>query len=273
MITFSDLTTLLLTFFVLLMTMAVFDQRRQLVVLGSIINVFGMGGAGRTVLDEKTRETPVEPGVMDTNINDLKPLTETLFDNISDLDFQENKIVQVVSVRQQALFEPGESALSANGRALLARMIPTILKVEQPLLLAGHTADLRQELGETYFPELDRQVVDPSWMLSLKRVLSVYHFFVEAGADPAKFRLEAFGRFRPRYGSNTPEDRRRNSSVDIVLDKSDARLVPEATTAVIPAAPIPQEQPQEQPGVTIIKDFEFDFKEPINRNVITPPGP
>ena len=258
LITFSDLTTLLLTFFVLLISMAVFDKRRQLVVVGSIINVFGQGGDGANLLD-KSKQAPLEPGPMEANINDLRPLSEMVLADSKDLDFQSNKVVQVVSVSQQALFEPGQSALSAQGRAMLARMTPTILKVKNQLLLTGHTGNLRDELTEGFLPELEA-VVDPSWMLSLRRTLSVYHYFIDAGADPAKFRMEAFGRFRPRHGDSTPEARRRNSSVDIVLSQGDRFLMEEAEIASQPTFP---EERAPQTGVTIMRDFDFEFKAPI----------
>ena len=257
LITFSDLTTLLLTFFVLLISMSVLDKKRQLVVMGSIINVFGQGGDGPNVLDNST-QTPVEPGPMETDINDLRPLSDIVLEDSKDLDFQSNKVVQVVSINQQALFEPGQSALSAQGRAILARMTPTILKVKNQLLLAGHTGNLRDELTEGFLPDLDA-VVDPSWMLSLRRTLSVYHYFIEAGADPAKFRMEAFGRFRPRHSDSTPEARRRNSSVDIVLSQGDSFLVEEAEVAIQPAFP---EEQAPKTGVTIMRDFDFEFKTP-----------
>ncbi len=51
LVTFSDMMTLLLTFFVLLLSMAsLTDERKIKVVLGSIIGSFGIGTKGVDVL-------------------------------------------------------------------------------------------------------------------------------------------------------------------------------------------------------------------------------
>ncbi len=49
--------------------------------------------------------------------------------------------------------------------------------------------------------------------------MSVYRFLLDRGVPSDRLRMEAFGRFRPRYGDQNAADRRRNRRVDIVLDK------------------------------------------------------
>ena len=61
--------------------------------------------------------------------------------------------------------------------------------------------------------------MDFSWKLSLERVLAVYRYFLEAGIPVDKLRLEAYGRFRPRAGDGTLEDRQSNRRVELTLDR------------------------------------------------------
>ena len=218
LITFGDMMTLLLTFFVLLVSMSVIDERRRLVVLGSIIGTFGIGTQSFDVLSAKDTKKTVEPGPMDEG--DLEMLKEMLWDNAEeDLRFESNKFVQILSVNADLLFDSGRTTLSPGGVGFLDKVLPVLKEVTYPLLLAGHTSTLRDELGENYSIKDEDVIPDLSWKISLGRVLSVYAFLLERGFNPDMLKMEAFGKFHPRYNDLTPEGRRMNRRVDIVLDK------------------------------------------------------
>ena len=218
MITFSDVMTLMLTFFVLLVSMSQIDARRKLVALGSIIGTFGWQDASYEVFSKKDTRRTVEPGPIDSG--DLEPLKEMEWENVDkDLNFRSNRFVQILSINSAMLFAPDSTALSPQGKALLDEFMPVLSKVQYPLLLAGHTSELRDELGINYEPGDDEKVPDISWKLSLSRTLAVYRYLIEQGMRPDMLRVEAFGKFMPYYPQNTPENRARNRRVDIVLDK------------------------------------------------------
>lgn len=225
LVTFSDMMTLMLTFFVLLVSMSVMDERRKLVVIGSIIGTFGVGKNSFDVLSQRDNKVTVEPGPMEMDsINDLEPLREMIWEDVhEDLDFASNKFVQVFSIPDDVLFQPGETELSPHGKRILEAALPTFLRVNVPLLLAGHTSSLRDEEGTAYRVEDMYEAMDSSWKLSFTRVMKVYKFLLDAGMDPEMLRVEAFGRFHPRFGSLTARDRRKNRRVDIILDKRNAQ--------------------------------------------------
>ncbi len=219
LITFSDMMTLLLTFFVLLNSMAVVDERRKLVALGSIIGTFGMGEKSFDVLTTQDTKKSVEPGPME-DVDDLAPLKEMIWDDLTkDLRFAESKFVQVLSVGADILFTPGSPVLTAKGRETLDRIAPIVRKLQKPVLLAGHTSELRDELGEKFSVQEMQSVHDRSWRISLNRVLAVYRYFMDRGVKPEMMRVEAFGRFHPRDSNDTVQGRQMNRRVDIVLDK------------------------------------------------------
>lgn len=225
LVTFSDMMTLMLTFFVLLVSMSVLDERRKLVVLGSIIGTFGVGRQSHDVLSQQDRKTTVEPGPIEMpSINDLEPLREMVWEDIADdLDFASNKFVQVFSIPDDVLFDSGSTQIKPGGRRVLEAALPVLLQVRTPLLLAGHSSTLRDE-QETDFrvEELD-DVMDASWRLSFGRVMAVYSFLLDAGMDPEMLRVEAFGRYHPRHTSQTERGRRKNRRVDVILDKRNAQ--------------------------------------------------
>ncbi len=219
MVTFTDLMTLLLTFFVLLISMAVIDERRKLVVMGSVSGTFGAGEAHFNPLaDNPLRPQPVEPGAMEGPTGDLAPLKEQMHEEPpGDLNFMENPFVQVLSIGEGALFTPGGHTLSDRGRDLLRRILPTLIYVKNPVLIAGHTAmDRGEGVGAlTVNPDSE----DDTWMLSMKRSLEVYRVLSEMGMPNQMLQVEAFGMYRPRYDNSTAQGRSENRRVDLVLDK------------------------------------------------------
>jgi chemotaxis protein MotB len=239
LITFSDMMTLMLTFFVLLVSMSTVDQRRRLIVLGSIIGTFGMHEHSVDVLTTKDTKRTVEPGPME-DVGDLEPLKPMLWEDAeNDIRFEANRFVQVLSIDADVLFDPDQSRLSEEGRALLDRMLPVLAQVDYPVLLAGHTSGLRDELGVDYRAGADEQNPDLSWKLSMNRVLAVYMHLIAGGMDTEMLQAEAFGRFKPRYNVNTPEGRSHNRRVDIVLDKRVAEPLRMQLDEAMPGAPEP----------------------------------
>ena len=220
LITYSDLMTLLLTFFVLLLSMAVIDERTKLVVLGSVSGSFGEGARLFNPMGKLKDNRNREPGAMDLPEKDLAPLRDMLYEDVEkDLDFMENKYVQILSINDQVLFTPGSTKLSPQGEALLDRLMPYLQHIGYPLLVAGHTATRRDEEASAYTVVLQAGVLDSTWTLSYQRALSVYRHFLGRGMDAGKLSLEAFGQFHPRYSNNLPEGRQKNRRVDLVLDK------------------------------------------------------
>ncbi|MCA1944408.1 MAG: OmpA family protein [Desulfovibrio sp.] len=254
MITFTDLMTLLLTFFVLLVSMATLDEQRKLVTLGSVLGKFGMGDAGIDARSTKNAKTTIEPGPME-DVPNLERLKDLLWEDLqNDLDFRSNKFIEVLSLTADVLFEPGGTTLSARGRQIIDRILPVLLRIEQPLLLAGHTSVAREELAN-YVVAFEVEGLDFSWDLSLLRVLSMYRYLLSRGMNPDKLRMEAFGQHRPVHTNQTAEGRRRNRRVDIVLDKRNANW------ERVLAAP----RADDLRGVFEYKDFRFEIRSPVRR--------
>lgn len=222
LITFSDLMTLMLTFFVLLVSMSTVDERRKLVVLGSIIGTFGFGTKGFDVLATGDSRATVEIGPMELQ-SDLEPIKPMLWEFAEDdLRFESNKFVQILSIGADVLFSPDSTSISNEGAKVLDTVLPVLKRVSHPVLIAGHTAILRDELGGDYRVEDKDLTPDISWKISLNRSLAVYNYLIGNGMNPDMLKLEAFGKFRPRYPNTNPKGRQMNRRVDLVLDTRSA---------------------------------------------------
>jgi chemotaxis protein MotB len=218
MVTFSDLMTLLLTFFVLLLSMAsMTDERRLKEALGSVFGSFGFGTSGYNPLTTTPRQDAFEPGPIN-DVRDLEPIKPLLWEDPSlDLRFEWNRFLQRVGIGADTLFAPGSADITPEGAALLRRLAPVVRQSEYPVAIFGHTGLLRDEQGEQYRPFAG--TLDASWELSLRRAQAVAEFFAAQGVPREKMRVEAHGRFRPRTTNETPEGRRENRRVEIVLDR------------------------------------------------------
>ncbi len=218
MITFSDVMTLMLTFFVLLVSMAKVDEHRKMVVLGSIIGTFGWGESTDPMSTQKSNST-VDPGVIEGEA-DLQMLKPMLWeDGENDLNFESNHFVQVFSINSELLYQPGSTELSQSGMEFLDKIVPVIKNVQYPLLIAGHTSSLRDELRADYQYTDAETLPSPAWKISLYRALGVYRYLLAAGVEATRLSVESFGSFHPHYSGNDPNERDKNRRVDIVLDK------------------------------------------------------
>ena len=253
LITFSDLMTLLLTFFVLLLSMSVIDERAKLVVLGSVTRSFGVADRLFNPLASQNLNSIREPGAMDMSQDDLAPLRDMLYEDVEkDLDFMENKYVQILSINDQVLFAPGSTNLSPQGTILLDRLLPYLQHIEYPLLVAGHTTVRRDEEAQ-YSVVKQAGVVDSTWLLSYRRSLAIYRHFLDRGLSSGKLSLEAFGQYHPRYSNHTPEGRQKNRRVDLVLDKRNLEWIRKV-----------EELREAEPAKTehFYKGFRFDLTMP-----------
>ena len=235
LVSYCDLVTLLLSFFVLLISMSVLDERRTDNVLATVRESLGIGSAITTPLSDKDTLKPVMPGVFDLPADEMEPLRDMLWEDPNeDLTLLSNKYLEIISVNADVLFAPGETTLTEKGQSLLGRILPVLKKLDYPMLLAGHTGPPRDEL-EVYRVNLDPYEFSPTWEISLLRSLSIYEFFKEHGLAMDQVSLEGFGEYRPKVSNNTEVGRSINRRVDIVLDKrgkeaADAALPPGLTS-------------------------------------------
>lgn len=235
MVTFSDLMTLLLTFFVLLVSMSTIDEQRRLEVLTTVTGAFGFGTSSSNPIARTLSNKVVAPGPMEAEDTpaDLEMVKDELWEDVGkDLNFLSNKYVQILSLNNDLLFRAGSSELTPAGKTLLDRMVPVLKRLTHPLLIGGHTSSMRDEAGENFL-QLDRDdKLSPSWRLSFARSAAIYDYLRAQGVPDALLSMEAFGEYRPRYPEDTASQRRGNRRVDLVIDKrnsvTDARLLERA---------------------------------------------
>lgn len=261
LMTYGDMITLIFTFFVLLVSMGKFDASRTLATMGSVTGTMGSLEADPGLLAPGQTRRAVEPGALE-GLADYEALRRQLWDNSGDIRFESNRATDIMSVNADLLFAPGRADLAETGKAFLRTALPYFRSVQHPILLAGHTAPGLDEGGYAGLLAEGRNP-DPSWRLSAERCLTVYRFLLQQGVPASKLRMEAHGRFTPRYSLSEEGERRKNRRVDFVVDKRRALETP----VLLRQSQLPEEKPAAD-------RYEFQgFLFDVDRNATPPRTP
>jgi chemotaxis protein MotB len=114
----------------------------------------------------------------------------------------------VISLKELGFFNSGHAELLPGA----AEKIQRIAKV-----LSLHKLELRVE-GHSDNQPIHNAQFRSNWELSTARAMTVLTLLVDQSAfDPKKISVAGFGEFRPVADDATPEGRRKNRRVDLVV--------------------------------------------------------
>lgn len=227
MITYSDLMSLLLTFFILLYSMSNIDAAKFKSISQSLQGV--LSGLGYTHIIE----TPDNPPTLSDEILDLDDSSNIkegillMHERVSDYVSQEgldakvtvrmNKRGVFVDINEAILFDPGSAKIKESGIQVLKKLEGLINDFENELVIEGHTDDVPM-----------RTALYPSnWELSTARAVSVLRYLSEVeGVDPKRLSAVGYGEYRPMVPNNSVENRSINRRVNILIifDEEDGEI-------------------------------------------------
>ncbi|MDR2161443.1 MAG: flagellar motor protein MotB [Desulfovibrio sp.] len=214
--TFSDLVTLLMTFFVLLLSMSSMDATT----LARISSFTGgsdsisFSGAGR--IPERVELVAAllkEPrNVLDkaNRIKDLLFPRDLLPPELSRGELEKNLAILAhpegvaIVLTEELIFAPQSYELDAKGKKLIDQLTPVILSVNADANISGFT-DSAPSRG------IDNDT------LSALRALAVLERFLQGGIQADRFSVSGYGDDRPMHSNATEEGRRKNRRVEILL--------------------------------------------------------
>ncbi|MDR1871616.1 MAG: hypothetical protein LBS60_06755 [Deltaproteobacteria bacterium] len=231
LLTFSDMVTLLLTFFVLIISITTTDPK-SLAVQGDEVLV-----SAETPRDNQgpaslgfTNPSLVAPVIeLFENIDKLPP--DVMFDQreIKDAlfqldpeavpDYQElerviNDSVSVFRDERGLVIRWDKAVLFPEGSAILREDTLPLLR-QMAVLLSRLTLAVSLDCHTNPFSELEGGTSTAAYALSAHRSRVVMDYFTTLGSPPGRFRLGAFGGGRPV--TMDPLEGARNSRLEIVL--------------------------------------------------------
>lgn len=126
----------------------------------------------------------------------------------------------VLELPSEVLFASGQSELSKDGEAALARVLAVLEPFkDRRFLIAGHTDNV--PIKSRRFPS--------NWHLSAARAVSVVRFMIGAGFAPKNLAAAGNGEFDPVAPNDTAENKARNRRIEIIL-VPDLSELPNLTT-------------------------------------------
>ena len=229
MATFADMMSLLLTFFVLLLSFANLDVVKFRDALGSLKNAFGVtftesgpyeGQTQQLVeLSEETVARPDPSGGDDAAAALNRELLETV-QNVIDERELDNVMQAVIGERGVTIRASGKLMFRAASEQLadeslevlqeiadLAALFPHMISVE------GHTDD--QPIQTERFPS--------NWELSAARAVAGVRFLIDEGyVEAGRISAAGFAHTRPVVDGASPQARGRNRRIEFVFYRDQA---------------------------------------------------
>lgn len=216
-VTFGDLMSLLLCFFVLMLSFSEMDRKKYKIVSGSLANAFGIQRKtpvfespkgqkiiakefDQAVIVNKIQEKLVKPIIVeiDNNFKAMKDLIE--------IDVSKNQVS--IRLMGETTFDLGKAEIRPQMLPLLVKIGALLKGTRGEILIAGHTDNLPLR-GGPYKSNLG---------LSMARAASVADFLLKkASIKPERISTMGFGEHRPLASNDTRQGREKNRRVEIIL--------------------------------------------------------
>jgi len=238
--TFADLMSLLMCFFVLLLSFSEMDLQKYKQVAGSMKMAFGVQRAveadtiprGTSVIKQEFSPGKPEPTVMNVvkqqTDNDVRPeisFTPPIPDNVKEMqELLESTLAEeiqsdilevlvyedgvMIRVRESDAFPSGSAELQSGFIPVLDKLQSFLRETEGRIIVSGHTDNL--PINTIAYPS--------NWVLSAARSASVVHYLAEISfTDPSRIEIRAFADTQPVAPNDSAENRSKNRRIEINL--------------------------------------------------------
>lgn len=250
MATFSDLMSLLLTFFILLFSMSVVSEERYREVADSLRMAL-VGSSSDSILDDSgnslidlefdeygeltdsegidpdelvAEETPVDNNAVPEEVLELFE-TVNLFlveEGLNaDITLSRDQDGVYIDIQEAIMFEPGSATLRDNGLDTMNQLAGLFELLDNEIIIEGYTDDV--PTNEIEF--------ETNWELSAARAVTVLRFLYENHSiEPTRLSARGYGEYRPSVPNDSVQNRSLNRRVNIVIvhdEREEVRNGPE----------------------------------------------
>jgi len=197
LITYSDMTTLLLSFFLLMFSFTLLSQKRQ----EELLEMLNKVASGKVVQQRSREELEAAAREIAAQFKREDTFVETTEEEVT------------VGLSSAVTFRLGDDALSPEARQALSTAADIIRRMPNAVRVEGHTDDIPVRGGR----------FSSNWHLSAARAQSVVRLLVERGVDPRRLEVVGYGEVRPRQPNATENGRAANRRIEIKLIRAAAR--------------------------------------------------
>lgn len=200
---------ILLTFFILLNSIAVVDEQKKLIGIGSVLGAFGALPGGISASNSGESVTAPFASMTDERLDIVELLS--LMDRmmVGQVRRESSKEKEVITINESVLFGVDKRQLKPSAFPLLNKICSIMKKGDYPVEIVGHT-DSRPGENKGF---------RSNWELSSLMAIQVLKYLVGTSGISAE-RLSAYGQgsTSPVASNDTRESRAQNRRVEIILD-------------------------------------------------------
>ena len=225
-VTFGDLMSLLLCFFVLLLSFSEMDKAVYKEVAGSLERAFGVQRKdkvldtpkGLKMIAKDFDQAIVPPRPSQEFIvtqekkqigEELQKIVESRFKDMQELiDINVGEDQIAISLMGESTFDSGQARIKPQMKPLLDKIAAALSGTDGEIIIAGHTDNVPLT-GGRYHSNLG---------LSIARAASVAEYMLGQGKiEPDRIATMGFGEYRPVESNRTARGRQVNRRVEIIL--------------------------------------------------------
>ncbi|BCD62238.1 chemotaxis protein MotB [Nitratiruptor sp. YY08-26] len=206
LVSFGDLMSLLLTFFILLYAMSTVDITKALKFLS-----YFQGEP-----KYKPLQINVVPPIVPFTTDVVKKIKKRIKKLLPTHAFQLSVTTKYAMIRlfNDVFFEPNNYTLLPKAKEALDAMAEVLKELQKKdknfkIKVQGHAF-----LTDDPIPA----DIKDSWDLSIKRAEQVAFYLMQKGVEPSRFFITGYGDTKPLYTWNNPLLKRRNNRVEILIE-------------------------------------------------------
>ncbi|MCE7915819.1 MAG: flagellar motor protein MotD [Nitrosomonas sp. PRO4] len=241
LVSYADFITLLFAFFIVMYAVSSVNEGKYRVLSHSLVSAFK--SSSHSSVSVPSAELVLIDGLQSKRADSIKPIEElavrekkqksmrsmaksihhALEPLVKDgqVRVTQSSLGITVEINASVLFSPGQAKLADNSSLALQAVAHVIRGHEHEIQVEGHTDNL--PIHTEHFPS--------NWELSAARASSVIRLFIENGVEAKRLTAIGYGENRPIEGNDTPEGRKRNRRVAVMILSTDADKVTELPIA------------------------------------------
>ncbi|MGI9861858.1 flagellar motor protein MotB [Moorella naiadis] len=207
LLTYADLITLLMAFFIVMYAVSKVDMVRYQQLARALGQIFNSSAGSMFLPEPGSGEQVVPP-------DELTGISSELQAYLAQQGLKDQVFVTstsqglIISFTGSVLFDRGQATLHPDAVPILQKISGYLQQVPNYIGVAGSTDDL--PINTSQFPS--------NWELSAVRATTVIRYFTEtAGLAPSRFIALGYGEYHPLFPNTTEEGRRKNRRVDVII--------------------------------------------------------
>lgn len=230
LITYSDLITLLMIFFIVMYSMSNVSENKYEGLSESLNSAMGTGSSiipkgngvlssGNAIFAYNNENGTGEEGsgtedAVNVKRENYKEIRDALYDVAKNSGFEENMSIEVedkgivIMLSNDILFDSGHAEIKDSMKGKIAKVAVFLKRIDNAIEIGGHTDNVPIRSGN----------FESNWQLSAQRAANVVQYLVdEEGIEPSRLSAIGYGEYKPLKSNDTEEGRSNNRRISITI--------------------------------------------------------